>query len=183
MNKKALIVQALLRPIERSEQLLNMGNGDNLSLNSGSIKVSSLCSWSVCKPLMSIHFQFNTNDFGAIVMVPRSSSQSCKTEDDDIDLTCKDDIPSSPTRSRSTSPPVPKPLDTELLCCDGCGRYGMYGDFLDVKSCSSECQQRIKEKLKDKEKKERELLVQKQRREAKRRERERERMEKVSRCF
>ena len=67
--------------------------------------------------------------------------------------------------------------EDELLNCQGCGMYGMTGEFLDLETCSLVCQGRIRLKIRDQAKKERELLVQKHRREAKRKEREKEKKE------
>ncbi len=62
--------------------------------------------------------------------------------------------------------------EDDILCCGGCGCYGMAGEFFTTEACSSPCQSRIVQKNREKEKKERELAVQKQRREARKREKE-----------
>ena len=62
--------------------------------------------------------------------------------------------------------------DEEIFCCEGCGCYGMSGEFLNSEACSASCQERIVQRIREREKKERELLIQKQRREARKKERE-----------
>ena len=70
----------------------------------------------------------------------------------------------------------PKVHPDELLCCKGCGRYGMAGDFLDSESCGEDCRQKIRDQMKERARKERELIAQKQRREAKRKEKMKEKL-------
>ncbi len=51
----------------------------------------------------------------------------------------------------------PKVRDDEILCCGGCGCYGMAGEFYSGEACSTACHGRILQKNREKEKKEREL--------------------------
>lgn len=109
------------------------------------------------------------NEFGAIEL---STSNDKSDEDSDesgsIDLTCKEVPPPSPRKDGNG----PRIRDDEILCCDGCGCYGMAGEFYNTEACSSACQTRIVQKVREREKKERELAVQKQRREQRKKERE-----------
>ncbi len=43
---------------------------------------------------------------------------------------------------RKDSATGPKIRDDDILCCGGCGCYGMAGEFLNTEACSSECQSR-----------------------------------------
>lgn len=64
----------------------------------------------------------------------------------------------------------PKVRDDDILCCGGCGCYGMAGEFYSSEACCSSCHNRILQKNREKEKKERELAIQKQRREQRKKE-------------
>ena len=105
------------------------------------------------------------------------SSSSDSDDSDDIDLTCRETALDNEESSPEVQPKTAKPKEDEILCCQGCGCYGMAGEFLNSQACNETCQQRILQKNRDKEKKERELLVQKQRREARKQEKLRERKE------
>ena len=71
----------------------------------------------------------------------------------------------------------PKVRDDDILCCGGCGCYGMAGEFFSSEACCSSCHNRILQKNRDKEKKERELAIQKQRREQRKKEQKEAKLE------
>ena len=51
------------------------------------------------------------------------------------------DLSSKADETTSTSTLNPKvKVDDEILCCGGCGCYGMSGEFLNSEACSSSCQ-------------------------------------------
>ena len=43
------------------------------------------------------------------------------------------------SKSKNIPPPKVKEND-EILCCEGCGCYGMSGEFLNSEACSQACQ-------------------------------------------
>ena len=73
---------------------------------------------------------------------------------------------------------LPKVRDDDILCCGGCGCYGMAGEFYSSEACCNSCHNRILQKNREKEKKERELAIQKQRREQRKKEQKEARLEK-----
>ena len=141
----------------------------------------------------------NTNEFGALVVSTpgesNSSSQTTTNEleadaDSDLDLICRETVqitPPKPVGNNTTTKNETsntsssgannaimskdvKVRDDDILCCGGCGCYGMAGEFFTTEACSNSCQNRIVQKNREKEKKERELAIQKQRREQRKRE-------------
>ena len=76
------------------------------------------------------------------------------------------DVPVVPSPRKDTSA-VKRIQDDNILMCEGCGCYGMAGEFVAQNSCSPTCSRLIMEKLRDKQKKEREVAKLKQKREAK----------------
>ena len=76
----------------------------------------------------------------------------------------KDHVTPSPRKDTSAAKRI---QDDNILMCEGCGCYGMAGEFVAQNSCSPTCTRLIMEKLREKQKKEREALKQKQKRDAK----------------
>ena len=95
---------------------------------------------------------FSLNEFG-LVEVPRVIQVDVKKESVTASP-CKDNV-----RLRIQ--------DDNILCCEGCGCYGMAGEFVAANSCSAACTLTILEKVRERQRKEREALKQKQRRDAK----------------
>ena len=73
-------------------------------------------------------------------------------------------VAASPRKDTSA---VKRIQDDNILMCEGCGCYGMAGEFVAQNSCSPTCSRLIMEKLRDKQRKEREVAKLKQKREAK----------------
>lgn len=95
--------------------------------------------------------KFALNEFG-LIEVPQKIKE------------VKKDVTASPRKDPSTAKRI---QDDNILCCEGCGCYGMAGEFVAQNSCSTACNRTILEKVREKQRKEREALKQKQRREAK----------------
>ena len=57
-----------------------------------------------------------------------------------------------------------------ILCCQGCGCYGIASEFFNETACSETCNVQIVQKNRERIKKERELQIQKQRREQRKKE-------------
>ena len=51
-----------------------------------------------------------------------------------------DSIAKSTGTTSSTNVNLKVKEDDEILCCGGCGCYGMSGEFLNSEACSSSCQ-------------------------------------------
>ena len=128
--------------------------------------------------LSELNLRCETNEFGALeVITPANSTQSTQNptseaDDSDLDLICRETVQttppkpsvnnSNPSNDAKVSKDVPakkdlKVKDDEILCCGGCGCYGMAGEFFNTEACSNSCQNRIVQKNREKEKKEREL--------------------------
>ena len=128
--------------------------------------------------LSELNLRCETNEFGALeVITPANSTQSTQNptseaDDSDLDLICRETVQttppkplintSNPSNDAKVSKEVPakkdlKVKDDEILCCGGCGCYGMAGEFFNTEACSNSCQNRIVQKNREKEKKEREL--------------------------
>ena len=142
--------------------------------------------------LSELNLKCETNEFGALeVITPANSTQSTQNptseaDDSDLDLICRETVQTTPPKPPAPSVSIPvtdpkvskevpakkdlKVKDDEILCCGGCGCYGMAGEFFNTEACSNSCQNRIVQKNREKEKKERELAIQKQRREQRKKE-------------
>ena len=147
--------------------------------------------------LADLDLKCNTNEFGALVVSTPGSNSSSQTttmsqhqyeleaDDSDLDLICRETVQITPPKPLAVSTNNEtsntntiigakskdlKVRDDDILCCGGCGCYGMAGEFFTTEACSSSCQNRIVQKNREKEKKERELAIQKQRREQRKRE-------------
>ncbi|XP_040572377.1 lethal(3)malignant brain tumor-like protein 4 [Lepeophtheirus salmonis] len=108
----------------------------------------------------SIH-KAKENEFGAIEIVQvrdvpsRSTSpiieikKEVEEDAENIDLVCREEsLQESPTSNKdSCSPPPSKKIrKDEILCCEGCGCYGMAGDFFSPLVCCKECESRANTK-------------------------------------
>ena len=93
---------------------------------------------------------FGVNEFGLYEMTTKHKP--------------KDHVAASPRKDTSSAKRI---QDDNILMCEGCGCYGMAGEFVAQNSCSPTCTRVIMEKLRDKQRKERDALKQKQKREAK----------------
>ena len=175
------LLQPLLRSEDNIDEEVDLADLDNLKCNTnefGALVVST--------PGSNSSSQTTTNELEA--------------DDSDLDLICRETVQITPpkqplavvnntsiknetsnsnttiTASIGANNPTPikskdlKVRDDDILCCGGCGCYGMAGEFFTTEACSSSCQNRIVQKNREKEKKERELAIQKQRREQRKRE-------------
>ena len=95
---------------------------------------------------------FSLNEFG-LVEVPRLIKGEIK----------KESVTASPRKDNIGR----RIQDDNILSCEGCGCYGMAGEFVAANSCSAACNLTIIEKVREKQRREREALKQKQRRDAK----------------
>lgn len=115
--------------------------------------------------LSDINLKVKKNEFGALEVI----------EDQNIDLICRESLKDSPPKKpeiNNIKKEEPKVRDDDILCCGGCGCYGMAGEFYSSEACCSTCHSRILQKTRDKQKKERELAIQKQRREQRKKEKQ-----------
>ena len=125
--------------------------------------------------LSELNLKCHTNELGAIEIIKTPVEVPVKKEEDNEkvpdeimdELMCKETVVPSPPKEKKKEPKV---RDDDILCCDGCGCYGMAGEFFNAQACSSTCHSRILQRNREKEKKERELAVQKQRREQRKKE-------------
>ena len=98
--------------------------------------------------------------------------------DSSLDLTCREppleggQDSSSPEAAAPahSAPSAEKRKPDAILCCQGCGCYGMASEFFNDTACGETCHEQITVKQREMFKKERELVVQKQRREARKKE-------------
>ena len=95
---------------------------------------------------------FSLNEFG-LVEVPRLIKGEIK----------KETVTASPRKDNIGR----RIQDDNIMCCEGCGCYGMAGEFVAANSCSAACTRAILEKVRERQRREREAAKQKQRRDAK----------------
>ena len=133
--------------------------------------------------LAELNLRCETNELG-VIEVKNLIKKEAMSEDEasdisTMDLMCQETITESSPNAENNNPVVkkepikkeePKVRDDEILCCGGCGCYGMAGGFYSSEACCISCHSRILQKNREKEKKERELAVQKQRREQRKKE-------------
>ena len=118
--------------------------------------------------LSELNLKCQTNELGAIEIHKNPKIEQNDVTDDVMDdLMCKETVQPSPPKVKKEEPKV---RDDDILCCDGCGCYGMAGEFFNSTACSPICHSRILQRNREKEKKERELAIQKQRREQRKKE-------------
>ena len=98
------------------------------------------------------NLNFTLNEFG-LIDVSRVIKEDVK----------KENVTASPRKDNVGR----RIQDDNILCCEGCGCYGMAGEFVAQNSCSAACNRIILDKVREKQKKEKEALKQKQKREAK----------------
>ena len=94
------------------------------------------------------------NEFGLMEIPKNLTAETVK----------KEHIPASPRKDNLTARKI---QDDYILCCEGCGCYGLAGEFAAQNSCSTSCNRTILERVRDKQRKEREALRLKMRREEK----------------
>ena len=152
----------LLQPLNASTEVENPSEKENFDLS-------------------ELNLKCQTNELGAIEIikspvaekeeVPDKKENANEKVTDEImdELMCKETVQPSPP-AKEIKKKEPKVRDDDILCCDGCGCYGMAGEFFNAQACSSTCHSRILQRNREKEKKERELAVQKQRREQRKKE-------------
>ena len=94
------------------------------------------------------------NEFGLVEIPRRQKDESKKGSS----------VPSSPRKDTTAARRI---QDDNILCCEGCGCYGMAGEFVAQNSCSAICNRVIMEKVREKQKKEKEALKLKTKKDAK----------------
>merc|ERR1711953_160937 len=98
--------------------------------------------------LSELNLKCHTNELGAIEIIKTPVEVPVKKEEvnekvpDEImdELMCKETVVPSPPKEKKKEPKV---RDDDILCCEGCGCYGMAGEFFNAQACSSTCHSRI----------------------------------------
>ena len=103
---------------------------------------------------MNPNLSLTLNEFGLVEIAKQEKEETFK----------KEQIPPSPRKDNATARRI---QDDDILCCEGCGCYGMAGEFAAQNSCSTSCNRTILEKVREKQRKERDALRLKMRRDEK----------------